>query len=352
MKVQHQIDELLTLRASEWFEILRNPTEAEREAFIAWLGESRRHVQEFLEVAAVDDAVGDMPVGLRENLDALLERITPDPVRLPPRARPLAQDKRPIHPFAGVVALLARHWRAAGLVAACACLSVVAILLWRTFDPATQYATGIGEQRTIELADTSVVTLNADSQVRWQLDDAQRDVELRRGEAIFDVAHDASRPFRVHTRAGVVQAIGTQFNVYTRTNGDTRVSVLEGRVLLTALSTASDGRAQNMILSADQEADIRLDGSIQRDPKAVVENTVAWRKRRLAFSDVLLEDIVAEFNRYNRTPRLRLEDVPLGTYRFAGIFDATDPESLTALLAREPDLLIERRDGEIVIRRR
>lgn len=77
MKVQHQIDELLTLRASEWFEILKNPSEAEREAFIAWLSESRRHVQEFLEVAAVDEAVGSMPQEHRESLDALLERVVP-----------------------------------------------------------------------------------------------------------------------------------------------------------------------------------------------------------------------------------------------------------------------------------
>jgi ferric-dicitrate binding protein FerR (iron transport regulator) len=38
-------------------------------------------------------------------------------------------------------------------------------------------------------------------------------------------------------------------------------------------------------------------------------------------------------------------------YRFAGIFDADDPESLAALLSQESDLLVERRGREIVIRR-
>lgn len=352
MKVQNQIDELLTLRASEWFEILKNPTEAERAAFISWLSESRRHVQEFLEVAAIDEAVGGMPAELRENLNELVERVAPAVAHLPKRARPLAGDSRPEPFFRSMVSAMARNWRATGLAAIGASVAVVAVLWVQPFSPSTQYATDIGEQRTIELGDASVITLNADSQVRWQLDDAQRDIELRHGEAIFKVAHDAKRPFRVRTRAGVVQAIGTQFNVYSRANGDTRVSVLEGRVQLTAVNTASSASPRTMILAVGQEADIQLDGTIRRNANAVVENAVAWRERRLAFSEVLLEDMVVEFNRYNRSPRLRLEDVPLSTYRFAGIFDATDPESLVALLAREPDLLVDRRDGEIVIRRR
>ena len=351
MKVQNQIDELLTLRASEWFEILKNPTEAERAAFIAWLGESRRHVQEFMEVAAVDEAVGDMPVEMREDLNALLKRVAPSHVQLPQRARPLAKDARadtPARRFARGIRLLGANWRAVGLAAACAALITVTLTVVGPFGPSKQVATQIGEQRTIELADTSVVTLNADSQVRWQLDDAGRDVDLSRGEAIFDVAHDANRPFRVHTRAGTIQAIGTQFNVYARANGDTRVSVLEGRVQLTARGATT----QSLILTANEEADIHLDGSIRRNTHAVVANTVAWRERRLTFSDVLLEDMVTEFNRYNRSVRLSLEDVPAGTYRFAGTFDAADPESFAALLAREPDLIVTRREGEIVIRPR
>src|SRR5688572_17809705 len=89
MKVQSQIDELLTLRASEWFEILKNPTEQDRQAFIAWLSESRRHVQEFLEVSAIDDAVSAMPAEMREDLSELLAQVSPSATELPARARPL-----------------------------------------------------------------------------------------------------------------------------------------------------------------------------------------------------------------------------------------------------------------------
>jgi len=88
MKVQSQIDDLLTLRASEWFEILKSPTERQRAEFIVWLSESRRHIEEFLEVAAVDNAVGGVSAELRENLDSLVARFMPKPADLPLRAKP------------------------------------------------------------------------------------------------------------------------------------------------------------------------------------------------------------------------------------------------------------------------
>ncbi len=59
-----------------------------------------------------------------------------------------------------------------------------------------------------------------------------------------------------------------------------------------------------------------------------------------------------EFSRYSPAIQLPLQDVPEGSHHYNGIFDAADPESLTVLLAQEPDLILERRAGEIVIRGR
>ena len=66
---------------------------------------------------------------------------------------------------------------------------------------------------------------------------------MLRGEALFRVHHDAGRPFRVYTDDAIVQAVGTQFDVYRRDDG-TVVSVLEGRVDVTpaaAVASASGG---------------------------------------------------------------------------------------------------------------
>lgn len=59
-----------------------------------------------------------------------------------------------------------------------------------------------------------------------------------------------------------------------------------------------------------------------------------------------------EFNRYSRATRLRLEGVAPRSHHYNGIFDATDPDSLAELLSREPDLIVEKRNGEIVVRGR
>lgn len=343
MHVQRQIDELIALRASEWLELLTTATDTERAAFAEWLGESRLHVQAFLEVAEIEYRLHRIDREHRRDLDLLLSRLPPNVVSL---GRP-----PPVHLAPRSSVSRRRSWRNAGILAACASAAAATVaLLLQTQDP--QFETAIGEQKTIELPDTSIVILNATSRIDVHLQDSERDIELRQGEAIFTVAHDPARPFKVRTRAGTVTAVGTQFNVYERPSGDTRVSVLEGRVELMAQNATGSGQAAVELLAAGEEADIRLDGTIRRNTNAVVANSVAWRQRRLVFDNAGLVDMVAEFNRYNPTVRLRLEDVPAGVYTYNGIFDAADPESFVSLLEREPDLSVERRGDEVVVRPR
>src|SRR5262249_3999796 len=89
--------------------------------------------------------------------------------------------------------------------------------------------TAAGEQKTVTLKDGSKVVMNESSRIHVSLSSAERVIELRAGEAIFDVARDPGRPFRVHTTSAVVRAVGTRFNVHKLESG-TVVSVLDGRV--------------------------------------------------------------------------------------------------------------------------
>ena len=149
-------------------------------------------------------------------------------------------------------------------------------------------------------------------------------------------------------RAGVIQAVGTQFNVHDLVSGDTRVSVLEGRVRLTTLFQGKEKTTSPAVLLAvGEEADLRLDGTIKRAEHAAVANTVAWRERKLVFAE-----IVSDFNRHNPSVQLRLEGVEGDVRRYDGVFDAADPEALAKMLSREADLWIERRNGEILIHKR
>ena len=85
----------------------------------------------------------------------------------------------------------------------------------------------------MHIEDGSTITMNTRSRMRVWLTRHARDIELLEGEALFSVAHDPSRPFRVHVGHTVVEAVGTEFSVYRGEHG-TKVSVVEGRVKIFA----------------------------------------------------------------------------------------------------------------------
>jgi ferric-dicitrate binding protein FerR (iron transport regulator) len=64
-----------------------------------------------------------------------------------------------------------------------------------------------------------------------------------------------------------------------------------------------------------------------------------------------LEDIVREFNRYNRKGRLSVEG-KAASLRFGGVFDATDPSPLLLILATNPSVILERNGDDLLIRDR
>ena len=209
------------------------------------------------------------------------------------------------------------------------------------------------------------MSLNTHSRVAVRLGAHAREVRLLRGEALFHVAHDPSRPFLVSTDDAVVQAVGTQFDVYRRDDG-TVVAVLEGRVNVTtaAPAPAASGSAAAPVagrgapraaavrsLGASQEAQVSHEGSVSIREVNNVSDTVAWRERRLIFRDQTLEQIVGEFNRYRAHP-IRLEGSGVSERVYTGVFDADDADSLLQVLARDPALAVEREGEAILVRLR
>jgi transmembrane sensor len=178
---------------------------------------------------------------------------------------------------------------------------------------------------------------------------------LSSGEAVFQVARDAARPFRVHTATAIVQALGTEFNV-NQQEAATVVSVLEGRVRVVAqrklpfgLLQSEPALAQN--LGAGEEAQVAANGRIEKKAHPDITKALAWHRQGLTLEEMPLEAIAAEFNRNNAT-KIRLEGIAPGMRRYGGIFVGDDPEALAAILEREGDLVVERRPGEIVVRPR
>lgn len=335
----------------------------ERAQFAAWLEESPLHVELFLRATAVNQ-IGDM--------------LTPQT-----RSRLEAAMQTPVHADAGIVPLQTgglppdsptQYWKrkgpagwSVGIAAACAALVAALWLygsgtfLWE------RYTTAVGEQRSVTLSDGSVLYLNSDSKVLVRLRRGVREVRLGAGEAMFKVAHDTARPFRVYVDDAVVEAVGTQFDIY-RQPTQTTVAVVEGIVQVSerpderrsaprladdpTRRVEPDEPAQlpaSKRLLAGQAVQLNLNGKMSKPLPINVAQVTAWRQRRLVFEWERLETIVAEFNRYNRL-QLSVEDATARARRYTAVFDANEPQALLRFLSKEHDLEFDRQGDVLIIR--
>lgn len=194
---------------------------------------------------------------------------------------------------------------------------------------ASHFSTPVGGRKIIPLDDGSKVELNTATVVRAAVSDVRREVWLDRGEAYFEVAHLAGRPFIVHAGNRTVTVLGTKFSV-RREGEKVTVSVIEGRVRIddanqpnevpTAIITAGDvaiAQGSSTLLSAKSE-----DG---------VEAALGWRDGTLNFDHTSLTDAVAEFNRYN-SKQIVIADGETGDIRIGGTFQASNVDAFVRLL--------------------
>jgi len=102
------------------------------------------------------------------------------------------------------------------------------------------WTTSVGEHKTFTLSDGSIVTLGARTTVLIDFNNSQRQVMLESGEALFRVARDAARPFKVLAGAGSVTALGTEFQIL-RAATKVVVTVTDGSVEVAPVDTGSAG---------------------------------------------------------------------------------------------------------------
>lgn len=339
-------------QASEW--LLRFSEEdvdvAGREQFNDWLRSSPENVRAYLQVSAYWQEAGRID-GQQQgqcDIDALVARAL-----LESNVFPLALGQPSAVDCAKATIQSKRfHWA----IAASLTLALGAgIAAWygQFRDPV--YSTGIGEQRTVNLSDGSIVTLNADSRVKVRYSDAERAIELSEGQALFKVAKNAARPFVVRSGGTNVTAVGTQFDVNKRFTG-TVVTVVEGRVAVTPLATAPTSVASpdsgDVLLSAGEQlfvaanvARTEFSAHIRPVKPAVV---TAWTEGLLVFEAAPITEVVHEFNLHNAKP-LVLEGAQIEAVQISGTFPASGSERITRFLQERHGVVIRETDDEIRI---
>jgi transmembrane sensor len=357
--------------AAEWLHVMNgNPAADERAGFMAWVQASPLHLQELLMASMLERELSAPGALDGFDVDAIIARARAEENVVPLRealAPARTQARRPRRRLA-----VARAAMAAGLALFVAGGTWLA---WRSADHGTLYATTLGEQRVITLADGSVVTMAPSSRIEVELSPYARDIRLRAGEADFKVAHDKTRPFRVHAGASTIQAVGTQFRVNRLPSG-TVVAVTEGVVKLTTghLAALDDGidawirswqpaqvaaiqrpgvkvipleRARN--LSAGETAHITRNGRELALSALDRNEGDSALPRRLIFHDDTLADVAAEFNRYNAM-QIVVEGDAARMQRYSGVFNARDSASFLEFLTCCSRLSVTREGEQTVVR--
>ena len=171
--------------------------------------------------------------------------------------------------------------------------------VWKFYQPSA--VTGIGEQRSQELPDGSIVALNVVTRARYDINARERLVHLNEGEATFVVHKDPERPFLVRAAGYEVRAVGTAFNVRSRDHS-LDVAVKEGMVQVRRLA----GDDKPVLLRAGQRIRVRDTAQPAQTPLKVTEIATGavdeWRQRVLTYEDAPVDQIVQDVNRFYERP--------------------------------------------------
>lgn len=337
------LSEEIDIQAADWLARLdrEEGPAAVLDEFQVWCNADARHYAAYLRLQHVwgrlerlralhrpDASPLDSGVGAHEEVD--LARAAP--ARPPMRAR-------------------LRAYLISGL-AATVVLAIGASWLWQHrgnyFVTEMRYATSLGGFQRVALPDGSTVQINTDTEVRIVLRPARRDIELVRGEATFEVAPDASRPFIVTAGGTAVRAVGTNFNVQKIPSG-LEVMIVEGAVAVgPAKSMSAPGKLP--VLRAGRFA---IAHAAQLEVKEIGEEEVArklaWQRGMLGFNGQTLTEVAAEFNRYNEK-KLQIDEPAVGQLRIGGYFRATNVDAFVRVIEDRFGISASRLPDRIVLR--
>mgnify|MGYP005841764029 CR=1 FL=1 len=256
-------------------------------------------------------------------------------------------------------------WRSRRLAIPAAVLAVAALVLlvvaWPGDAPVPVdgiaggvHATDVAEIRELALADGSAVTLGPRSRLEVAYTAAERRVALTAGEAFFSVVPDADRPFIVAANGTRIRVLGTRFNVHEGPRGLT-VAVAEGRVEIAR--TPPDGDAEEGAATAGERRQLAAGqkllaakGRLAEVARIPRELPGAWRTGRLVYENATLAEVVADANRYSRTP-IAIGAPALADLRVFATFRAQDIETMIADIESALPVIAERDDdGGVVLR--
>ena len=150
-----------------------------------------------------------------------------------------------------------------------------------------------GGQYQLELADGSLVWLNATSSIRFPTTfiGKERRIEIT-GEAYFEIAKNREMPFIVAVNGAEVQVLGTHFNINAYNDEDNvRTTLLEGSVKFVSGDNSN-------ILKPGQQFQLAKNGAFNVANDVNVDEVVAWKNGLFAFENATIEKVMRQFSRW------------------------------------------------------
>jgi transmembrane sensor len=310
-------------RAAAWIEERESDdwSDVRQTEFDAWISESPAHLVAFLRAEAVWKRA--------DRLRAL--------------SKPGSMKPNSIGPSAYKATFL--KIAAAFAVVSLAGASVLTLLQG---PKAQTYSTTIGGRETLTLDDGSQIELNTNTTVRVAFDEGKRNVWLDKGEAYFNVVHNAARPFVVTLGSRRVTDLGTKFFV-RRDRDRIQVALVEGKARFDAALEPAPSQ-QTILTPGDIVTATAESVSLKRKTSQDLSNQLGWRRGMLVFDHATLADVANEYNRYNRT-KLVIAGNDARHLTISGTLPATDLGAFARLATKFFNLRVEQREGEIVVSR-
>lgn len=308
------------LEATDWLILLQDAPEdtALRANFDAWLMASPAHREAWVQTNEIMGFVDQVNPVHAEHWQGL------------PDAQASGGQKSPV----GRPWTVRRGYYAALAITAVVILFLTApimLLHWQA-----DAVAGTGEVRQVALADGSIVTLSAGSAIATEVSGTVRDVRLLRGSALFEVAHDAVRPFHVDADGIRTTVLGTRFEVALQGHGGT-VGVMEGRVRVEypyGSPAVSEELVKGDRLRVEKDAAaIRQTGN--------PDSIAAWRDGQLILSDRPAREVIDALRPWYGG-MIVARGAGLDSMRLTGVYDVHDPSEAFLALSRIPGIRVDR----------
>lgn len=202
----------------------------------------------------------------------------------------------------------------------------------------------------IELADGSRIWLNAESMLTYpeKFDGSSRELFLE-GEAFFDVATNAKRPFIVHLKKGTIKVLGTSFNIRAYENEPVQTAVVTGKVaFIPRYEGASRSAGDTILVTPDVKVTYTASSGTLTKGSTIGEEDKAWTEGRLIFRNATLEEIGASLER-NFNKRVEFEANAPKQYRLTGSFHNNSLEDIMYYLSKSKAFHYRITDSTLVI---